>query len=517
MEDCVERKLIRCFVAASLFAFLGLVMPAVVSAQQPDFPYQALVVTDGAKVYSGPGEMHYATEELSVGAVVEVYRHDPGGWCAIRPTSESFSLLPQAAVVIADRHVGEVIEDGVQAWVGTALGPVENPLWQIKLKSGERVELLGEISWPEPSGESTAWYQVAPPNGEFRWVHLDDIKLPIKTVPSEFENEDTIAQTMVGGQSPAARQQPAPNAGWRPAKQQRKPAVEPEIQLTGGMEDLGTQLESGGSSNRSLSSAGSSPSPSSSNAFNAFEQRMNENGFVSPARAPQQLTNRQPDRYDNGSGTQRPDRFASADSAFGRIGVGQAEALREIQPMNAAKMSPRLRELDMRLSAEVVKRDYSRWQLQDIGLDVQQIANSPADITEQVAAERLLDKVQNFRKIQASAQSVGTGNFNAGSGTSGRGSAGVGVSDGSDRTASIYDAEGWLNELVRSRGNLNSTYVLQDEAGKITHHVQPAPGLNLNRYLRSKVGIMGPRGFNQQLNLNHVTAERIIVLEKPRR
>ena len=58
MEDCVERKLIRCFVAASLFAFLGLVMPAVVSAQQPDFPYQALVVTDGAKVYSGPGEMH---------------------------------------------------------------------------------------------------------------------------------------------------------------------------------------------------------------------------------------------------------------------------------------------------------------------------------------------------------------------------------------------------------------------------------------------------------------------------
>ena len=297
MEDCVERNLIRCrVIAASLLVILCVLLASSLAcAQQPDFPYQALVVTDGAKVYSGPGEMHYATESLSVGAVVEVYRHDPGGWCAIRPTSESFSLLPQAAVVIVSKHVGEVTEDGVQAWVGTALGPVENPLWQIKLKAGERVNLLGEVSWPESNGESTVWYQVAPPNGEFRWVHLDDIKLPIKNVPSEFETENTIAQTMIGDQSPAARQQPAPNEGWRPAKQQRKPAVKPELQLTGGMEDLGTQLESGGSANRSLGSTGSLPSPNSSRSFNAFEQRMNENGFVSPARAPQQLTNRQPD------------------------------------------------------------------------------------------------------------------------------------------------------------------------------------------------------------------------------
>ena len=70
---------------------------------------------------------------------------------------------------------------------------------------------------------------------------------------------------------------------------------------------------------------------------------------------------------------------------------------------------------------------------------------------------------------------------------------------------------------MRGRGSVDSTFVLQDENGKITHHIQPAPGLNLNRYVRSRVGIMGPRGFNQQLGLNHVTAERIIVLEKARR
>ena len=515
MEDCVERNLIRCrVIAASLLVILCVLLASSLAcAQQPDFPYQALVVTDGAKVYSGPGEVHYATESMSVGAVVEVYRHDPGGWCAIRPTSESFSLLPQAAVVIVSKHVGEVTEDGVQAWVGTALGPVENPLWQIKLKAGERVNLLGEVSWPESNGESTVWYQVAPPNGEFRWVHLDDIKLPIKNVPSEFETENTIAQTMVGGRSPAARQEPVQNAGWRPAKQPRLPDNQPEIQLTAGMQAVGNQLDnvaqagSVGSSNRS------------SNSFNAFEERMNENGFTSPARAPRRFANQQTalPGLNRDYESQRPDRFASADSAFGGIGVGQAQTLREIQPLGVTKLTPRLRELDMRLSAEVVKQDYSRWQLQDIGLDAQQIANSPVSVSEQVAAERLLSKVQNFRKIQANVQSVGAGNLDSSFGLAQRGQIGTGVNNGQDRTASIYDAQGWLNELVRGRGSVDSTFVLQDENGKITHHIQPAPGLNLNRYVRSRVGIMGPRGFNQQLGLNHVTAERIIVLEKARR
>ena len=255
---------------------------------------------------------------------------------------------------------------------------------------------------------------------------------------------------------------------------------------------------------------------------------MNENGFVSPVRSPQQFTNQQStlpqlnSGYENLRSAQsarsdRPDRFASADSAFGRTGVGQAQALREIQPLGITKLTPRLRELDMRLSAEVVKQDYSRWQLQDIGLDVQQIANSPAGIGEQVAAERLLSKVYNFRKIQENSRSIAAGNLNSGFGSSGRGQAGAGASNAQNGTASIYDAQGWLNELVRDRGVIDSTFVLQDDNGKITHHIQPAPGLNLNRYLRSKVGIMGPRGFNQQLGLNHAIAERIIVLEKPRR
>ena len=538
MEDCVKRNLIRQQLVVALLVMFasGFAMPRSAQAQLPDFPYQGIVATEGAKVYSGPGDMHYATEQLSAGAVVEVYRHDPGGWCAIRPTSDSFSLLPQSAVVIVSKDVGEVTEDGLQAWVGTTLGPVENPLWQIKLRSGERVKLLGEISWPEPNGESTSWYQVAPPNGEFRWIHLDDIKLPVKQVPNEFENENTIAQTMVGGQSPAARQQPAANQGWRPAKQPRTPVPNSgsSIQVTSGI-----QQEDNQQLNRNISSfdrlvANPTSAPvrtPTADSFGAFDEQADQNGFVSPQVDPQQFavqpfTSQQdfaPQSPAVSQNIQRPDRFASADSAFGEVGIGQSngtgrsQTIREIQPLGSAKLSRRLRDLDMRLSAEVVKQDYDRWQLQDIGLDVQRIANAPVDISERVAAERLLNKINNFRQIQENARLVKPENLNSGLGPSSQNLVGTGVANNGTTTENIYDAQGWLNELVRNRGSLDSTYVLQDANGQITHHVQPAPGLNLHRYLRSKVGIIGPRGFNQRLSLDHVVAERIIVLQKPAR
>ena len=77
---------------------------------------------------------------------------------------------------------------------------------------------------------------------------------------------------------------------------------------------------------------------------------------------------------------------------------------------------------------------------------------------------------------------------------------------------SQFDATGWLNELKQARGTDPSTYVLQDASGKIIYHVTPVPGLNLNRYLRKRVGVNGQLGFNQKLNLRHVSIERVYPL-----
>jgi len=143
-----------------------------------DFPYQAIVDSNSASVFSGPDEVHYATDELPAGELVVVYRHDPNGWCAIQPPVGSFSLLPEAAVEKIDDGYGVLIQDQVQAWVGTRLGSVDKPLWQVKLRSDEEVEIIGEASWPSPDGHSTVWYQISPPAGEFRWVRMADLKIP---------------------------------------------------------------------------------------------------------------------------------------------------------------------------------------------------------------------------------------------------------------------------------------------------------------------------------------------------
>ena len=170
---------------ASLCSFAILLLSAATSVRAQsgsdsdfDFPYQAIVRTTDTKIFSGPASVHYATDKLAQGEIVQVYRHDPGGWCAIRPNNGSFSLIPEAALEIIDDGIGEITQDNTQAWVGTRLGSVDKPLWQIKLKAGERVEILGEASWPNPDGHSNIWYQIAPPAGEFRWVRLGDLQTP---------------------------------------------------------------------------------------------------------------------------------------------------------------------------------------------------------------------------------------------------------------------------------------------------------------------------------------------------
>jgi len=69
-----------------------------------------------------------------------------------------------------------------------------------------------------------------------------------------------------------------------------------------------------------------------------------------------------------------------------------------------------------------------------------------------------------------------------------------------------------LNELKQAGGTQPSTYVLQDQTGKIIYHVTPSPGVNLSRYLKKRIGVNGQLGFNQRLNLKHVTISRVFPL-----
>ncbi len=115
-----QRLLAAWFIAATAVAIIARAAAGAPTAA--GFPYVAYVIEPDAYIRSGPGRQHYPTGQLPAGYAVEVYRHDEGGWCAIRPPEGSFSLVPAHQLRIIDQRTAEVVADGVVARVGSSLG-----------------------------------------------------------------------------------------------------------------------------------------------------------------------------------------------------------------------------------------------------------------------------------------------------------------------------------------------------------------------------------------------------------
>lgn len=133
-------------------------------------PYQARVIVGGAPVHSGPGENFYPTDKLTQGDFVEVYREKSGGWLAIRPPTGSYSWVAEKDLILKDGGLAEAVKDGVASRIGSRLSDRHNAA-QVRLKKGEGVEVLGEENI---NGEK--WCKIAPPAGEFRWIHASVVE-----------------------------------------------------------------------------------------------------------------------------------------------------------------------------------------------------------------------------------------------------------------------------------------------------------------------------------------------------
>lgn len=529
----VDRKSAPFFFAlASTCALtIALVVAPLANADDLDvsFPYQAIVLKDSANVHSGPGQVHYATDRLEQGAVVEVHRHDPGGWCAVRPTKGSFSLVPSAAVDVIDDQVGEVIESGTQAWVGTRLGSVEKPLWQVKLREGERVEILGEVSWPHPEGHSTIWYQIAPPAGEFRWMQISNLQLPPSTkVPTvvtdnfDAKNDGPTQRSNVRSlvdvpELPTGSIQqvqpieaelmpPSMNATPAIATQAGQPREPSQIQLASASQPDNLNLGWRRSTR---------PIP---NTESGFDQRLGS--------TTEQARPAQPVRAASGGPATGFDQLPRRSIENGTQIINQPPADRYASLPGSNRLSPpgsslsstdSLQNLELRLTSEMVK-DPTQWQIESILGGAMRVRDSAKSANERLQASRLIEKCRNCLQVQAGFANGRSGFGSSRSSISRSSSVGAGLKSGEQDISfgTTYDAFGWLNELVRKQGELESEYVLQNRDGKITHHVIASPGLNLRRYLKSKVGIIGQRGYNHALNLDHVVADRVVVLDPNR-
>src|SRR5208283_94918 len=116
---------------------------------------------------SGPGDNYYPTDKLKSGTEVEVYRHDPGGWFAIRPPKDSFSWVSSRHLQLGGAHLATVTEERVAARVGSRTSETRDVI-QVRLHKGEVVEVLEPRHHGAAAANAApAWYKIAPPAGEF--------------------------------------------------------------------------------------------------------------------------------------------------------------------------------------------------------------------------------------------------------------------------------------------------------------------------------------------------------------
>lgn len=174
------------------------------SAGAEEFPYKAYVNGNDVYVRSGPGKNYYPTDKLQRGAEVEIYRHDPGGWYAIRPLENSFSWIVGSNLRPVEDNLAEIVQPDTTAYVGSKFNDVHD-VRQVKLDVGELVEIVGEKRFVSPeNGKAETWYKIAPPRGEFRWVF------------GRFIVPQGIAGTSAEKVEPEARPQ-GPNRWSKPA------------------------------------------------------------------------------------------------------------------------------------------------------------------------------------------------------------------------------------------------------------------------------------------------------------
>lgn len=214
---------------------LGLASPwgagaAARAADSEAFPYTAYISSDDVQARSGPGKNYYATSKLERGAAVEVYRHDPGGWYAIRPPEGSFSWVSAKLLEIKGDGVGVVKAERVAARVGTEMSEIRDVI-QVQLDEGEEVRILEARKFGTGAAAQT-WYKITPPAGEFRWVFGKYVSREVPATPVVVR--DARRNRLVEFQSPAegpALEAPTDEVGEEPAESsaQRAPRQLPDV------------------------------------------------------------------------------------------------------------------------------------------------------------------------------------------------------------------------------------------------------------------------------------------------
>ena len=422
---------------------------ALVAAEE-GFPYKAFIAENRTQLHSGPGDDHYATDELRRGDEVEVHRRAEGGWLAIRPPAASFSWVSQRDVKVTG-DVGEIVGTAAVSWIGSSVGDVSDHLWLIKLVRGESVVVIGkERRRVHADGKSDVYYKIAPPAGEFRWVHEDDVVrekselVDIKDpdvaladfrVPVKGSPRSTKATTTAPEPTPAA----APAEPEAPAKKD-------------------------GFSSRDKSAAGRGTT-------------------TDLALIPKRKSGPKPD--------------AKADVAIN------------------ATLDSRLRDLDAQLSM-IAAQPAESWDFSVLRASAEQLLTGGQSTLDRARVQLFLDKLAEFDGLKSRHALMAPKPTSLATTLSKPSTLAATSTPSSKGLDPRFDGVGWLLPVHSSKKS-SPPYALLDKDGNILQFVSPAPGLNLNRYLRKEIGVFGQKDQPTTLDKPHLTAHRIVELDRHRK
>ena len=444
------------------------------------FPYTAWITDDDVYVRSGPGESYYPTSKLHTGDKVEVYRHDPGGWYAIRPVEGSLAWISGRYLEVGEDGLGTITGDRVAARVGSEFSDIRDVI-QVRLHRGEAVELLGKKEFGSQPGAGT-WYKIAPPSGEFRWVN------------GRFVDPDYH------------------HSGVRKAPAGSSPLVEP---AQSSADPIATAVESDA---RDQPEATAATTEESTAGHGPAEERVaggwSASGAASERSPGQGPTDRTASGITESDPVESQAPATQADAPVEPAGdPSETDTLRRLSP---EEFRAELDEMDMELSI-MLAEEPTVWKFDDLVIRAQALLTEAETAVERGRVRLLANKIAQSDDIKRRHDAVNgtrtaTERHNRQLAELGR------IEENAEpeaAPASRFDGEGRLARVVPAKLGV-PRYALVDEKGEVRSYVTAAPGVNMNYYLGRTIGVNGIRSYIADKRAQHVAAKHVTLLDDGR-
>jgi hypothetical protein len=361
----------------------------------------------------------------------------------------------------ADRGLLEVVEEGAATRVGSRLGDAHNVEY-VKLDPGEVLQALGS---QKPLGRSRKlWYKIAPPSGEFRWIHRQDL----------------------GPQQSAQVSEP------EPAKLQVPETTQSLAQATPAEAEIGSGVQATTHTadeiplqklGRETESMQTTPIPQ--------EEENREKSGVSDSPAVESAAQESPP-----ADKKLP---ASAWTVVDQVDSQDQPPPRPSPPDEQTPSARQLVALNLQLSRTVIG-EMGQWQLEPLREQAEQLAQSATDPSLRAQSLALTRRIKEFETLQRRHLEISQPNS-------------LQSASHPPSLESTFAGHGWLIPVITSRSDL-PRFALTDDKGQILHFVSSQPGLNLRRYVRKKVGIVGTPGGTSATNRPHLVASRVVLLDR---